>query len=236
MVTISNFREDQYPIVSGTRCIKIYIPDDDAFKSLLGGLLALAGVQTNYQNDDEAKAASLAQQWIDAYVQSDWTGCGEANMWAIGMGLPWFGGTPPASWLKCDGSLISRATYADLFAVIGEIYGAGDGSTTFQLPDGRGTTMVGSGQAFSGGTTWPIGTLSGSERVTLSAAEMPTHTHALTYGGFLIDTGNAGPMVTGAGLGLTGGPTPTGSAGSNSAHNNMQPSQIIDSWIIYAGV
>ena len=46
-----------------------------------------------------------------------------------------FGGTyAPAGWLKCDGSTLSRTTYAKLFAVIGGNYGAGDGSTTFNLP------------------------------------------------------------------------------------------------------
>lgn len=45
---------------------------------------------------------------------------------------------PPAGWLKANGALVSRTTYADLFAAIGTTYGAGDGSTTFALPDFRG--------------------------------------------------------------------------------------------------
>lgn len=44
----------------------------------------------------------------------------------------------PAGWLSCDGALVSRTTYAALFAAIGTTWGAGDGSTTFQLPDCRG--------------------------------------------------------------------------------------------------
>lgn len=51
-----------------------------------------------------------------------------------GMVAPFAGTTPPAGWLKCDGSAISRTTYAALFNVIGTKYGAGDGSTTFNLP------------------------------------------------------------------------------------------------------
>jgi hypothetical protein len=43
--------------------------------------------------------------------------------------------TPPTGYLACDGTAISRAGYADLFAAIGETYGVGDGSTTFNLPD-----------------------------------------------------------------------------------------------------
>lgn len=49
--------------------------------------------------------------------------------------MPYAGSTAPTGWLICDGSAISRTTYADLFAVIGTTYGAGDGSTTFKLPD-----------------------------------------------------------------------------------------------------
>lgn len=47
------------------------------------------------------------------------------------------GATAPVGWLLCDGSAVSRSTYADLFAVMSTAYGAGDGSTTFNLPDLR---------------------------------------------------------------------------------------------------
>ncbi len=51
--------------------------------------------------------------------------------------------TPPVGWLECDGSAVSRTTYANLFAVIGTTYGAGNGSTTFNLPDLRGEFVRG---------------------------------------------------------------------------------------------
>ncbi|WP_428834875.1 phage tail protein [Pseudomonas fulva] len=47
--------------------------------------------------------------------------------------------TPPPGWLKRNGAAVSRTTYAALFAKIGTTWGAGDGSTTFNLPDGRGS-------------------------------------------------------------------------------------------------
>jgi microcystin-dependent protein len=53
--------------------------------------------------------------------------------------------TPSAGWLLCDGSAVSRTTYSALFAAIGTAYGAGDGTTTFSLPDYRGRTPVGVG-------------------------------------------------------------------------------------------
>ena len=51
--------------------------------------------------------------------------------------------TIPAGYLVCDGQVVSRATYADLFAVIGDTFGAGNGSTTFGMPDLRGRTAIG---------------------------------------------------------------------------------------------
>lgn len=57
-----------------------------------------------------------------------------------------FGGTTaPEGWLLCQGQAVSRTTYADLFAVIGTNFGAGDGSTTFNLPDMREATTKGAG-------------------------------------------------------------------------------------------
>ena len=51
--------------------------------------------------------------------------------------------TAPAGWLECDGTAVSRATYAALFVVVGTTYGVGDGSTTFNLPDARGRVLRG---------------------------------------------------------------------------------------------
>ena len=60
-----------------------------------------------------------------------------------GMVMAFAGSTPPPGWLPCDGSLLSRTTYAVLFAVIGTGWGSGDGSTTFHLPDLRGRFLRG---------------------------------------------------------------------------------------------
>lgn len=66
----------------------------------------------------------------------------------------WPGNTPPDGWLVCNGSAVSRTTYADLFAAIGTTFGAGDGSTTFKLPDYRGDFLRG----YLSGTSAAIGT------------------------------------------------------------------------------
>lgn len=81
-----------------------------------------------------------------------------------GMGQQWFGATLPAQgrWLFQDGSAVSRATYSDLFAVIGTIYGAGNGSTTFNLPDARSRIPMGAGTG-AGLSTRALGTKLGLE-------------------------------------------------------------------------
>ena len=61
----------------------------------------------------------------------------------VGSVYTFAGATVPTGWLKCNGALLSRTTYAALFAVIGTTYGAGDGSTTFALPDLRGEFVRG---------------------------------------------------------------------------------------------
>ncbi len=62
-----------------------------------------------------------------------------------GLIFPYAGDTAPTGWLLCDGAAVSRTTYADLFALIGTTYGAGNGSTTFNVPDLKGRVMIGAG-------------------------------------------------------------------------------------------
>lgn len=61
----------------------------------------------------------------------------------VGMIALWPTNSAPSKWLICDGSAIDRATYADLFALIGTAYGAGNGTTTFNIPDLRAKFPVG---------------------------------------------------------------------------------------------
>lgn len=66
------------------------------------------------------------------------------------------GSSTPGGWLLCDGSAVSRTTYADLFTAIGTTWGAGDGSTTFNVPDMRNVAPYGAGNAVLGTTTGSI--------------------------------------------------------------------------------
>lgn len=72
---------------------------------------------------------------------------GSADVYAritpVGTVIPWPTATIPAGWLECDGSDVSRTTYAELYAAIGTTYGVGNGTTTFNIPDYRGVFLRG---------------------------------------------------------------------------------------------
>lgn len=88
---------------------------------------------------------------------------------------PFAGSGTPSGWLVCDGTAVSRATYATLFTAIGIAYGAGDGSTTFNLPNLKGKVPVGLDAAQTEFDA--LGESGGSKTHTLTVAEMPSHTH-----------------------------------------------------------
>src|SRR3990167_374437 len=108
----------------------------------------------------------------------------------VGTGFLWFTDSAPAGYLFCDGAAVSRSTYSALFAILGTIWGVGDGATTFNLPDlrqrfplgkaasGTGSTLAGTGGAIDHTHTGPshthaAGTLAGPSHT----HTQPTHTH-----------------------------------------------------------
>lgn len=92
-------------------------------------------------------------------------------------GIMMFGGdTPPDKWLICDGSAISREDYAELFATIGVEYGAGNETTTFNIPNFIDRSPMGTGGDFTG---FP-GAIFGEHEITLTEFEMPSHVHAIS--------------------------------------------------------
>lgn len=136
-----------------------------------------------------------------------------------------FGGiAAPAGYLLCDGSNVSRATYAALFTAISTTWGVGDGSTTFGLPDFRRRAAVGSGGTGTATLGNAVGNTGGAETHTLTTSEIPAHTHTETAHTIL-----RSPDGSGGGSEQMCQPaaTASGSTGGGGAHNNMQPSAVV---------
>ncbi len=83
----------------------------------------------------------------------------------------------PEGWAECDGQLLAIVSNTALFSLLGTTYG-GDGNTTFGLPDLRGRVPIGAGSG-TGLTPRALGQQGGQEQVTLTANEIPDHTHTL---------------------------------------------------------
>ena len=158
---------------------------------------------------------------------------------------------PNPNWMICDGRAVGRAAYAALFAVLGTAYGAGDGSTTFNLPDKRGRVSVGAinmgtgaAAADNGHVNAGRGTSGGEVNHALAAGEsgMPAHSHGLpgtpatasAWSGSVAQGGTGSAEFPGTNNGYTYNNVSTNNAGAQNAasgHNNVQPYQA-DSYII----
>lgn len=149
--------------------------------------------------------------------------------------------TAPTGYLLCDGTAISRTTYATLFAAIGTVYGTGNGTTTFNLPDLRGRVPVapdnmGTGAGAAGRLVFPptpgaLGQTGGEATHTLTTGEMPADVpYNAAYGAGVTKQVTAG---TGSGNVVPRVDTATGTwqAGGAAAHNTMQPYQIVN-WAV----
>jgi len=156
------------------------------------------------------------------------------------------GNFAPVDWAFCDGSLQSISQNPTLFSLIGTTYG-GDGVNTFALPDLRGRVPIHRGTDRQG-FTYVLGQPGGVETVTLSTAQLPSHTHAAAA-----NDGTSGtPMDSPQGnywSGWTGGqysvsaPAQTmspaavsNSTGGSSPHDNMIPFQAINFIIALYGI
>lgn len=145
------------------------------------------------------------------------------------------GAAAPSGWYLCNGQAVSRTTDSGLFAAIGTAYGAGDGSTTFNLPDCRGrvTAMIDGGTGRLAGYT-AVGAAGGEQNHVLTTAELASHQHGMGGQGSTWvgnNLANGTNRAVGTGDGVNAGPfaaTDIGSlyataTGGNAGHNTVQP-------------
>ena len=149
------------------------------------------------------------------------------------------GNFAPAGWMFCEGQLLPISEYETLFQLIGTTYG-GDGESTFALPDLRGRIPIHQGGGFT------LAETGGVEDVTLTVAQIPTHTHAM-----LASTATASQTTPSANVlatpttidlyrvGQTAvnmAPQAVSSVGGNAPHTNFQPYLCINYIISLFGI
>jgi microcystin-dependent protein len=154
------------------------------------------------------------------------------------------GNFAPQGFAFCDGQLLAISQNDALFSLLGTIYG-GDGRTTFGLPDLRGRLPIhmGSGPGLSPRT---IGSRSGSETVTLTAANLPSHSHGFAGSDSGADSKNPKQRVPATAAEAAYGPNvdapstmksnALGQTGGGQSHSNVQPFQCINFIIALFGV
>lgn len=139
----------------------------------------------------------------------------------IGAGCDYYGTTAPENFLFADGSAISRTEYSVLFSIIGTTYGAGDGSTTFNLPDKRERVSVMYKEDSTMGTTGALfdtlGAKGGEDTHTLTIGETPTDvvTNVSAGSSKTWDVAKTANSITSV--------TQTKNTSGGAAHNNLQP-------------
>ena len=145
------------------------------------------------------------------------------SLMPTGVIMPYAGNEAPEGWILCHGQEINRIEYANLFILISEIYGPGNGSTTFNLPDLRGRMILGIDNM--GGVSADrvineqadlLGGSSGEEMHQLSVEELASHNHP-------ISTHSAEGQEGGIQFSSSGNPGETEFSGGDQPHNNMPP-------------
>ena len=161
---------------------------------------------------------------------------GVASFGPIGEISAWGTNTAPENHLLLDGSNVSRTLYSELFALWGTTFGAGDGSTTFGLPNGKGRDIIGRDAAQAEFDT--LGEVGGAKTHTLTEAQMPVHTHPIRSAdnGYVIGitqdtwTGGTSWVYT---RGVSGDAVAALNTGGGGSHPILDPYVVLN-WIVRA--
>lgn len=236
------FRENMKQLkdfVSGTTGLDVlHFQDDDASHFLKFQAPSSVTTSTTFTLPDGDGSAGQFLK-TDGSATLSWSTVTEFVL-PSGLILPYGGTSAPSGYLLCYGQAISRSTYSTLFSAISTTYGVGDGSSTFNLPDLRGRTIAGQDDmggvsanrltdAVTGGLNGDtLGDTGGEESNTLTTAQLPSHSHGTVVTGvtasFKTNTGDGGASVVQS-ISVSSGATNTG---SGSAHNNVQPTIILN--------
>ena len=164
---------------------------------------------------------NLMQTYIENAINAQVSG----DTLPVGCIVPFTSDVVPENWLLCNGQAISRTDYVLLFSIIGTTYGAGDGSTTFNLPDLRGRVAVGKDTTQTEFDA--LGETGGEKKHTLTVAELPKHSPKVKYLGEHGTGLNDGPYgyKLSYSLGCDESLT-TELIGNDEPHNILQPYQV----------
>jgi microcystin-dependent protein len=195
-------------------------PNVDWFKWNIAGAINQMTLEENWSEDGDVAisfAVEESQKTLEGMIFMAF------NPIPIGLIHPYGGAATPDGYLPCDGSSYSSTDYPELFAVLGYVFGGAAG--TFNVPDMRDRTGVGTGTTFAAGDT------GGEMTHVLDVSEIPAHSHTIpaTITSLVVAPGEITaltpvPLVS----------TVTGDTGGGSGHNNMQP-YIALNYVIYAG-
>lgn len=163
-----------------------------------------------------------------------------ANVPPIGSVLMYGAATAPPGWLLCDGTAVDRTTYAALFAIISTTFGAGNGTTTFNVPDFRGIFPKGQGTTSRAAGKDANGNYYAETLGTYSQDKLQGHKHSLPQNGpvvqYVAPGGNFYALTGGAVLqGYTmaiGSPTTDGTNGTPRTGGTTEPQSLGINFII----
>ncbi len=199
--------------------------------NLLLAVFLIMGISSpNLDNQNSAtKVANSPTTGMEPFI-------GEISMFA--------GNFAPRGWALCDGQLLSISQNSALFSILGTTYG-GDGRTSFGLPDLRGRVPIHAGTG-PGLSNYRLGQKGGSETVTLTTSQMPSHNHTISASGKSPNSSSPNnsvmatlgpiPGIYSSEVGKKAQMKPTGNTGGNQGVDIRQPYATINYIIALQGV